>query len=103
MESELESIIIDTESKFNDLDRKISNKINEEHSKIDSLKKKIKKSIIGLLIIVSLSYGFVEAYKVKKKQDILFENSRYYQVREGETLETIAGKICNDSCYTRDQ
>ena len=97
MESELENLIKDTESKFNDLDTKISNKINDEQSKIDSLKKKIKNSIIGLLIIASLSYGFVEAYKVKKKQDILFENSRYYQVMEGETLESISEKVCKDS------
>ncbi|MBU4284421.1 MAG: hypothetical protein KJ968_04900 [Nanoarchaeota archaeon] len=97
MNSELESLLKDTESKFNDLDRKISNNINDEQSKIDSLKKKIKKSIIGLLIIVSLSYFSVEAYKVKRKQDILFENSRYYQVMEGETLESIAEKICNDN------
>jgi len=97
MESELESLLKDTESKFNDLDRKISNKINDEHSKIDSLKKKIKQAIVGLLIITAIGYGSVEAYKVKKKQDNLFENSRYYQVMEGETLETIAEKVCNDS------
>ncbi len=97
MESELESLLKDTESKFNDLDRKISNKINDEHSKIDSLKKKIKKLIIGLLIITSVGYCSVEAYKVKKKQNILFENSRYYQVMEDETLETIAKKVCNNN------
>ncbi len=97
MESKLESLIMDTESKFNDLDRKISNKINDEGSKINSIKKKIKQAIIGLLIITSIGYGSVEAYKVKRKQDILFESSRYYQVMEGETFETIAEKICNDS------
>jgi len=97
MESELESLIMNTESKFNDLNRKISNKINDEGSKINYVKKKIKQVIIGLLIITSVGYGSVEAYKVKRKQDILFENSRYYQVIKNETLETIAEKICNDS------
>jgi len=97
MKSELESIIDDTESKFNDLDRKIRNNIDKEQSNANNFKRKITKSIVGLLIIAAIGYGSVEAYKVKKKQDVLFESSKYYQVIEGETLETIAEKICNNS------
>ncbi|MBU3941474.1 MAG: hypothetical protein KKF74_01020 [Nanoarchaeota archaeon] len=97
MESELENLLKDTESKFNELDRKISNKMNDEQLKIDSLKKKIKQAIVGLLIITAIGYGSVEAYKVKRKQNILFESSRYYQVMESETLETIAEKVCNNN------
>lgn len=71
--------------------------MNDEQLKIDSLKKKIKQAIVGLLIITAIGYGSVEAYKVKRKQNILFESSRYYQVMESETLETIAEKVCNNN------
>lgn len=98
MKNKLENILEETESKFSELNKKLEDLITEEQSKIDSLKKKIKKIIIGLLIIVSVGYCSVEAYKVKRKQDMLFENSRYCLVMENETLETIAGKVCNDSC-----
>ena len=97
MESKLEKLIKENESKFREIGAKIENTIIEEKSKIKYIKKKIKQAIVGLLIITAISYGSVEAYKVKKKQDNLFENSRYYQVMEGETLETIAEKVCNDS------
>lgn len=97
MNNELDNILEETESKFSELDTKITHKIDNEQSKIDSFKKKIKNSVIWLLIIASLSCISVEAYKIKRKQDILFENSRYYQVMENETLETIAEKVCNDN------
>jgi len=97
MKSELENLLKDTESKFNDLDRKISNKMNSEQLEIGYLKKRIKQTIVSLLIITIIGYCSAEAYKAKKNQDVLFENSRYYQVMEGDTLETIAEKVCNDN------
>ena len=97
MNNGLDNILEETESKFNELDTKIIHKIDNEQSKIDSFKKKIKNSVIWLLIIASLGCISVEAYKIKRKQDALFENSKYYQVIENETLETIAEKVCKDS------
>ncbi len=97
MESKLEKLIKENESKFREIGAKIENTIIEEKSKIKYIKKKIKQAIISLLIITAIGYGSVEAYKVKRKQDILFESSRYYQVIEGETLETIAEKVCNNN------
>ena len=97
MKNELENILEETESKVSELNKKLEDLITEEQSKINSFKKKIKNSIIWLLIIASLGCISVEAYKNKKRQDVLFENSRYYQAMENETLETIAEKVCKDS------
>jgi len=102
MKNEFENILEETESKFGELNKKLEDLITEEQSKINYFKKKIKNSIIWLLIIASLGCISVEAYKFKRKQDVLFENSRYYQAMENETLETIAKKVCKDS-YSLDK
>ena len=102
MKNEFENILEETESKFGELNKKLEDLITEEQSVIDSFKGKIKKSIVGLLIIASIGCISVEVYKNKKRQDVLFENSRYYQAMENETLETIAKKVCKDS-YSLDK
>ncbi|GEM_PF-3652540 len=102
MRNELEDILEETESKFSELNKKLDDVITNEQSKINSFKKKIKKSIIWLLIVLSLGCISAEAYKIKRKHDVLFENSRYYQVMEDETLESIAEKVCKES-YSLDK
>ena len=102
MKNEFENILEETESKFGELNKKLEDLITEEQSVIDSFKGKIKKSIVGLLIIASIGCISVEVYKNKKRQDVLFENSRYYQAMENETLETIAKKVCKNS-YSLDK
>ena len=102
MKNEFENILEETESKFGELNKKLEDLITEEQSVIDSFKGKIKKSIVGLLIIASIGCISVEVYKNKKRQDVLFENSRYYQAMENETLEAIAENICKES-YSLDK
>jgi len=97
MNNGLDNSSEEIESKFSELNKKLEDLITKEQSKIDSFKKKIKNSIIWLLIIASLGCISIEAYKNKKRQDTLFENLRYYQVMENETLETIAEKVCKGS------
>jgi hypothetical protein len=98
MNQDIENIIKENELTLNKLNRKIEKNIAEEESRISCLNKKLKKSIIGLIILGIIGYGSFEAYKLKKEQDILFENSMYYQVMENETLENISETFCKDSC-----
>jgi len=102
MESKLEDILKETESKFSYINNKIDNLIIDEQSVINSFKIKIKKAITAFLIVSLIGYSSYKACKFKKKQDILFGNSMYYQAVKDERLEEVAKRVCFDN-YDLDQ
>ena len=97
MNNGLDNISEETESKFSELNKKLEDMITNEQSVIKSFKGKIKKAIMTFLIISLLGYASYEAYRFKRKGDIIFQNSMYYQAVENETLEEITKKICFDN------